>query len=204
MSLRRHVLKHKVGFSAVCATLILAVALAWAWQPELDARTLAAPAFMVASSGLTLLLFLGLLRAEARRPRAVARRPGSSQKEARSKHIEALGDFMRLMNRNSLNAYQAQVYARVRAYVNDQSGPLHEPLDAGPDHGGATSASREPVPGMGHLFVVVPRAGDPYWIRCNRAIEAMKYCRRVHPTGFDVAVWARPLPERVKLVDLIG
>ena len=198
MSLRREGLKYLVGFSIVGATLTLAVVVDLVWQPRLDA--VVPMALVGASIVLTLLLFVEILREEARRPRVVARRSGFTKKDARAEHIEALGDFMRLSNRDSQSAYRAQVFARVRAYMNDQSGRLHDHLDPN----ATTSATRESEPGMGHLFVVVPRADDPYWIRCNRAVEAMRYCRRVHPTGFDVAFWEKPLPARVKLVDLIG
>jgi hypothetical protein len=121
----------------------------------------------------------------------------------REEHLRFLRGHLRETTHSQTRDQLAKLYNHIRVYVRDGN---IEPLDL-PDpppglRGLAPLTRRRAV--SNRTFVVVPRNADPYWLACNRPIEAMKYCRRVHADGFGIALWSRPVPRGVRLVDLIG
>jgi hypothetical protein len=197
----RNRLRHPALWLAVaCAIAAVVVAL------EIEGILPGTVVVAVLAYEVTIALFAALALSEGRRRRNEARRPSNSGRTKRSEHFETLRDFMRQTTRASLDAYRSKLYARVRSYMNSRDGQILDDSRSAPLHeeerpGGRGHGSRTV---LASLFVVLPQDDDPYWVRCNRPVEALRYCRRVHPEGFDVVVWKEPLPRLVRFVDLIG
>jgi hypothetical protein len=115
--------------------------------------------------------------------------PANDPHMNREAHLDALRDGLRRANQPIARAYRSRIRQQVDAYIRSRTGRRQDDRDEGP-----------------LLFVVEPEEGDPYWIRCNRLIEAEKYCRRQHADTFKIAPWTLPEPawSQVRLVDLIG
>lgn len=54
------------------------------------------------------------------------------------------------------------------------------------------------------IYVVVPKDAESYWLRCNREVEARRYCQRIHLEGYDLENWTQPVPNGTRFVCLIG
>jgi hypothetical protein len=66
-------------------------------------------------------------------------------------------------------------------------------------------ASQEMVGVAGErIYVVVPKDAESYWLRCNREVEARRYCQRIHLEGYDLEDWTQPVPHGTRFVCLIG
>ena len=133
-------------------------------------------------------LVVGMIAWERRHP-PVIKRPGGPDKDSREAHLDALRDGLRSASQPLTRVYRARIHEQVRRYVRSGAGWSQDGTGEGP-----------------LLFVVHPDGGEPYWIRCNRLVEAEKYCRRQHSIPFEIAPWTLPEPSwsQVRLVDLIG
>lgn len=177
-------------------------------------RWAGAPAELIvvaASQLLVLLMFARLARREERRREEQRREAERRARRGppptpRDRDLTELRDLLRDAGRRRSDAARDALYDQVRAYVRDaaEGRPLDFPDPAELRGGLLHDRARHASAPSGRTFVVVPREADPYWLRCNRPVEAMKYARRVHPDGFEIALWIKPLPRGVRLVDLIG
>lgn len=176
--------------------LLVVVAIAGPWLGR-DARVI------LAANSLVVAMFLRLAFQEERHRRQAALRLIRGNDPAREAHLSFLRTYLKESGASQTNEHLARLYNQIRVYVRDNT---QEPIDLPEIPGGhlglATLSRRRSV--SHRVFVVVPNDADPYWLACNRPVEAMKYCRRVHPGGFGIALWTKPVPRAVRLVDLIG
>lgn len=185
--------------SVVGVVLVVLVVLGIIFAPRLGRDALV----IAAANGLVVAMFLRLAFQEERHRRQAAVRLLRHNDPAREAHLSFLRTYLKETGANQTSEHLAKLYNQIRVYVRDTtSEPVDLPEIPGGYLGLGTLSRKRSV--SHRVFVVVPRDGDPYWLACNRPVEAMKYCRRVHPGGFGIALWTKPVPRAVRLVDLIG
>jgi hypothetical protein len=198
--------KSRRAFALGAASLALATVLGLAIVRPGFLRESWRPLLILGSNATVILMFLRLARVEHQHREQAERYAVVVKAPPRNDDLEFLRDQLQDIGRPQVSAMQERLYEQVRAYVRgNATEPVDLPHAAEPRGGGAQGAARaRGVQAEGRLFVVIPKESDPYWLGCNRAVEAMKYCRRVHTEGFEIALWVRPVPRGGRFVDLIG
>lgn len=184
----------------VAAGLPLALIAGW-FHAATDPRWLV----IVGAHAVVIAMFLRLATVEQRHRRQAALRLIPHGDPNREEHLRFLREYLREVGGNQTREHLGKLYNHIRVYVQDGTAePTELPEVPGGFLGAGLGILRRHGSVSHRIFVVVPRDDDPYWLACNRPVEAMKYCRRVHPGGFGIALWNRPVPRAVRLVDLVG
>jgi hypothetical protein len=190
--------RRKLIRAAAAAGLALGLA-AWCWHLFRDDPKL----IVILGVHLAVIaMFARLVYLEDQHRKRCALRLVRAGDPDREQHLQFLRGYLREAGHGQTRDHLARLYNQIRVYVRDGTA---EPIDLPDLPGGLRGLAPLRRRGVsGRVFVVVPRDADPYWLACNRPIEAMKYCRRVHADGFGIALWSKPVPRGVRLVDLIG
>lgn len=137
-----------------------------------------------------------LLLREIARHNAKIRRIESYAKAKRSERSDHLDPNFHAVRSALLQSSQAYWNALAAQKFKTAS---HRKSQASP----GLDPSQDQPPGARN-YIIKPKDAEAYWLRCNRHIEANRYCQRVHPNGYEIALWDDDLHAGMKLVDLIG